>query len=236
MTKADDSAIRARVLQASHALAAAGQQDMIWGHVAIRDPDGRGVWIKRAGIGFDELTIEDIHLVGWDGQVIHGQGKPHIECHIHLSIMAKRLDVMATVHTHPAAVNAFSALSVPLRAISHEGVLFAGSRLGRSSISGDLVANEGRGAELAMALGERRACLMPRHGLVAVGVTEAAAVMHAVLLEAACATFLRASSAGDIRSWSDAEEIDAKTMSTWPSSQIDAGYAFLLRRSEHAAI
>lgn len=40
------------VVRASRALAAAGLTDMVWGHAAIRDPDGRGVWMKAAGWGF----------------------------------------------------------------------------------------------------------------------------------------------------------------------------------------
>lgn len=57
-----------RVLDACRALAASGQQDMVWGHVAARDDDNRRVWIKRSGTGFDEPTLEDIHPVGWDGK------------------------------------------------------------------------------------------------------------------------------------------------------------------------
>lgn len=220
-----------RVIEACGALAAAGQQDMAWGHVAVRDPDGRGVWLKRSGTGFDELTSADIHLLGWDGIRVEGTGQVHLECHIHLEIMKVRPDVMTSVHTHPSAVNAFCALDEPLRALSHEGVLFADPQLPRSRLSGDLVSNPARGAALARALGDARACLMPRHGLVAVGTTDAEAVMHAVLLEAACAVHLRAASAGTIRSLSDADEIRAKAQHVWPAGQIQSGYDFLVRRA-----
>ena len=40
---------------ASRALAAAGQGDMIWGHASVRDPQGRGVWMKSAGWGLEEI-------------------------------------------------------------------------------------------------------------------------------------------------------------------------------------
>ena len=33
------------------ALAAAGQSDMVWGHPSVRDPEGRGTWMKCAGWG-----------------------------------------------------------------------------------------------------------------------------------------------------------------------------------------
>lgn len=219
-----------RALEGSRALAAAGQQDMVWGHVAVRDADGRGVWMKRSGLGFDELTESDIHLVGWDGSVAEGEGKAHVESFIHLCVMRARPDVDASVHTHPPAVNAFMALDEPLRALSHEGVLFARPQVPRSPLSGDLVSDVSRGDVLAGALRDAPACLMPRHGLLAVGDRIASAVMHAVLLEAACGLHLRAAAAGPIRSYSDDAELDAKRRNVWPPSQIDAGYAYLLRR------
>ena len=219
-----------RVVRASRALAAAGQQDMVWGHVAVRDHDGRGAWLKRPGLGLDEVTPSDVQLVGWDGTLLEGSGKPHIESFIHLCALKAREDANVSVHSHPAAVNAFSALDIPLRALSHEGVLFAEPQIPRSTLPGDLIRNADLGDELATTLGSSPACLMPRHGLLAVGPTEAAAVMHAVLLEAACAIHLRAAAAGEIRSFSDTEELAAKRAHVWPPSQLEAGYSYLCRR------
>lgn len=227
----DADEVRRQVVEACRALAFAGQQDLVWGHVAIRDAAGRGVWMKRSGLGFDEVSVSDIHLVGWDGTVVEGSGKPHIESHIHLSTMRARADINASVHTHSSAVNAFSALDLPLLALSHEGVLFADPQVPRSTLSGDLVSTVARGDELALSLGPAPACLMPRHGLLAVGESVAAAVMHAVLLDGACNVYLRAASAGSIRRWSDADELREKALHTWPSSQLQAGYDYLVRRA-----
>jgi len=220
-----------RVIDGCRALAAAGQQDMVWGHVAVRDAEGRGIWIKRSGTGFDELQPADIHLVGWRGDVVAGEGKAHIESFIHLEIMRARPAVVMSIHSHAPAVNAFSALDEPLRAISHDGVLFADPQIPRSSLSGDLVSDAQLGRELANSLGDASACLMPRHGSVTVGATDAEAVMTSVLLEAACLLHLQARAAGEIRSFSDAEEIRAKREHVWPTSQLEAGYAYLLRKA-----
>lgn len=221
----------ARVLDVCAALVAAEQQDMVWGHAAVRDAAGRGIWIKRSGVAFDELTPDDIHLVDWDGAVIEGNGRAHIECFIHLEIMRVREDVMTSIHSHPPSVNAFSALDEPLVAISHEGVLFVDPQVPRSPLSGDLIASRELGAGLAAALADARACLMPRHGLVAVGSNDASATMTAVLLDRACALHLAARAAGEIRSFSDADEIREKTAHVWPGSQLQAGYDYLLRRA-----
>lgn len=220
-----------RIVEAGRALAAAGQQDMVWGHVALRDPEGRGVWMKASGWALEEVTDERVLLVGWDGTRLLGAGAVHLECHLHLSVLSARPDATASVHTHPPPVNAFSALDLPLRALSHDGVLFADPQVPRSLLSGDLIADPGRGRQLAAELGGAPACLLPRHGLVAVGATEAEAVMHAVLLTAACSLMLQALAAGELRSWSDADEIAEKKAHAWPASQLRAGYDYLVRRA-----
>ena len=227
-----DGAMVGRVVEAGRALAAAGQSDMVWGHVALRDPQGRGVWMKAAGWSFEEVTPERVLLVDWDGGRLLGEGAVHLECHIHLSAMSARENVGASVHTHPPAVNAFSALAIPLLAISHDGVLFADPQVPRSALSGDLIADRLRGEQLAAELGAAPACLLPRHGLVAVGASEVEAVMHAVLLTAACSVMLQACGVGPIRSFSDADEIAAKKSHAWPASQLGAGYDHLVRGAD----
>ncbi|MFT4214976.1 MAG: class II aldolase/adducin family protein [Microbacterium sp.] len=224
--------IRRRTALATRALAAAGQADMVWGHLALRDPDGRGVWMKASGWSFEEVDESRVLLVSWDGEVLEGDGKRHIEYPIHTEIMRRRPDVMATVHSHPEDANVFSALDLPLPAISHEGVPFADPQVPRFTHTGDLVIGAALGAELAAALGQARACLMPKHGIVTVGADEAAAVMHAVLLTKACRMAVAAAAAGGAVVMSDAEEIAAKMQHAWPDAQIRAGYDYLVRRAE----
>ena len=49
----DDAAgALALAVDGCRALAAAGQADMVWGHPSVRDPEGRGVWMKASGWGF----------------------------------------------------------------------------------------------------------------------------------------------------------------------------------------
>lgn len=219
------------VAVATRALAAADQQDLVWGHLGLRDPDGRGVWMKASGWAFDEVTAERVVLVGWDGSVLAGTGSRHVEYPIHTAILRARPDVDCVVHTHPPAVTAFTSLDVPLRALSHDGVLFADPQVPRFTGTGELVDSAERGEALARDLGEAPACLMPRHGLVAVGPDVAAAVMHAVLLTRACSTALLAESAGGPVDWSDEDELAAKRTTVWAPGQLRAGYAYLERRA-----
>src|ERR1700749_4643251 len=105
-------------------LAAAGQADMVWGHPSVRDPGGRGVWMKSSGWGFEEIDASRIVLVSREGEVVDGEGPRHIEYPIHTEIMAARPDVGWVGPTPSAAANEFPALDQPLRPLDHAGSLF----------------------------------------------------------------------------------------------------------------
>lgn len=217
------------IVRAHRALAAAGQGDLVWGHAALRDPDGRGIWTKASGWGFEEITADRVVLVSAEGEVLAGTGNRHIEYPIHTEILGARPDLGCVVHTHPREATAFAALDVPLRALDHDGVLFSEPDVPRFTGTGGLIRTAELGAAVATALGDARAVLLPRHGVVAVGATVAEAVMHAVLLDRACRTQLTAMAAGELRDWSGPAECAAKREECWNPTQIDAGWQYLLR-------
>jgi L-ribulose-5-phosphate 4-epimerase len=220
------------VVHASRALAAAGLSDMVWGHAAVRDPDGRGVWMKTAGWGFEEVDTDRVVLVSPAGEVLSGAGSRHIEYPIHTEIISRRPDVGCTVHTHAPALSAFACLDTPLLPISHDGVLFCDPPVPRFTETGALIATAELGAALASSLGDAPACLMPKHGAVTAGPDAATAVMHAVLLERACRTQLMAMAAGDVAIWSDQAEAELKREQVWNPRQQQAGWHYLLRMAE----
>ncbi|MDX6341474.1 MAG: hypothetical protein QOH87_1612 [Trebonia sp.] len=178
------------------ALAAAGQADMVWGHPSVRDPGGRGVWMKASGWGFEEVDASRIVLVSPAGEVLPGPGPRHIEYPIHTEIMAARPDVGAVVHTHSPAACQFAALDVPLRPLDHAGSLFCYPDIPRFTLTGGLIKNQSLGQALATALGDAVAILLPQHGIVTAGPDLPAAIMAAVLLDRACRTQLTAMAAG----------------------------------------
>jgi ribulose-5-phosphate 4-epimerase/fuculose-1-phosphate aldolase len=222
----------AEAVRANRALGTSGQSDLVWGHASVRDPGGRGVWMKAAGWSFGEVTSARIALVSAAGEVLAGSGPPHIEYPIHTEVMNARPDVGSVVHTHAPAAVAFAALDEPLLAISHDGVEFAEPQIARFTLTGSLIRSAELGRALAGTIGDGVGCLIPRHGLVTVGPDAAAAVMRAVLLARACHVQLQAMAAGRIRLWSDPAEIALKKAEVWPQSQFRAGYAYLCRQSE----
>jgi ribulose-5-phosphate 4-epimerase/fuculose-1-phosphate aldolase len=210
-------------------LGAEGHGDLIWGHVSARDPDGGGVWMKAAALGFEEVGADDVLLVTPDGDVAHGDGRRHAEYPIHTEIVAARPDVHAVVHTHATHAVAFGSLGAPLLPVSHEGTLFVPPDIARFTRTADLILTRELGLEVAAAIGDRNALLLVNHGIVTIGADVPTAVMTAVVLERACRTQLLVMAAGDPSRWSDDDEALAKREHCYSTAQLEQAWAYLVR-------
>ncbi len=230
MGKAAVEDLRELVTLGCRVLGAEGHGDLVWGHVSARDPLGRGVWMKAATLGFDEVTLAHVVLVSPDGDVLEGEGRRHAEFPIHTEVVRARPDVGAVVHTHAPHAVAFAALEVPLRPISHEGTLFVPPDVARFTRTGDLIVTPELGREVAEALGPRNALLLVNHGIVTVGPDVPRAVLAALLLERACRTQLLAMAAGELRRWSSNEESLAKRERCYSPELLSQAWDYLVRR------
>jgi L-fuculose-phosphate aldolase len=226
---AQQQLIREQVALASNLLGLEDLGDFVLGHVSQRDPDGRGVWMKASGWAFEEITPDRVVLVGWDGTVISGDGRRHLEYPIHTEILRVRPDVQSVVHVHAPHATAFAALEQPLRPISHEGTLFVPPDIARFTQTGDLIITRELGEALAKAVGMRNAALMVHHGIVTAGPNIQTAVVLSILLERACRKQLLAMAAGELRSWSSDDEALAKRAHVYNPDPI---WSYLTRKLE----
>ncbi len=222
--------LRSQVALGCRILALEDQGDFVWGHVSARDPDGRGIWMKASTYGFEEIGPEQVILVSWDGKVLEGSGRRHIEYPIHSELMRAREDVNCVVHTHAPWAVAFASTHEPLRPISHEATLFVPPGLARFTKTGDLIDTLELGSDVASAVGDRNAALMLHHGIVTCGADVVSGVMTAVLLERACRTNIRALAGGGPKSWSSDEEALSKRGHCWPAPLLQQAWDYLARR------
>jgi L-fuculose-phosphate aldolase len=222
--------LRADVALGCRILALEDQGDFVWGHVSARDPEDRGAWMKASTLGFEEIRAKDVILVGWDGDVLAGEGRRHAEWPIHTELMRARPDVGAVVHTHAPWAVAFASTRARLRPVSHEATLFVPPDIARFTQTGDLILTQELGADLAEAVGERNAAFMVHHGIVTCGDDVVTAVMTAVLLERACRTNIRAIAGGGPKTWSSDEEALAKREHCYSPQLLRQAWDYLGRR------
>lgn len=205
-----DNDPRATVATSSRIMAATGAGDLIWGHVSVRDPEGRGVWLKQASYGLEEITPDRVHLVAPDGEVLDGGGQRHSEFPIHTEVMAARPDVGGVVHVHSRYAVALAAAGAELLPVSHEANYFAGSGVPRFTETADLILTRDLGRSVAVALGKAQALFLVNHGIVTVGPDLETATVAAVILDRACQQQLTTLGYGGDPSWSDPAESRAK--------------------------
>lgn len=206
----DHPHLRDTVALSSRILAMSGSGDFIWGHVSARDPEGRGIWLKQASWGLEEITPDRTHLVSWEGEVLAGGGQRHSEYPIHTEIMAARPEVGGVVHVHSRYSVALAAAGVELRPVSHEANYFAPLGVPRYTETADLILTADLGRSVAEALGKADALFLVNHGVAVVGPDLETATVAAVLLDRACRQQLLTNGYGGEPTWSDPQESVAK--------------------------
>ncbi len=225
---------REMVALGSRVIGAAEQGDLVWGHASLRDPNGRGVWMKANGWSYAEVTADRVLLVDRDGAVLEGTGGRHTEYPIHTEILAARPDVSAVVHTHGEYSVALAATGQPLRAVSHAATMFVPPAVPRFTVTTDLIRTRDLGRALAECLGEHKAAFLVNHGIVTVGPDLPTAVVTAVLLERACKQQLLTHAFGGWPTWTADEEAVSKRGNIYPPAHLRQVWNLLVRKLNRA--
>lgn len=153
------------------------------GNVSARDPESGLIAITPSGLPYTSLTPADMTVVGLDGRLAEGDGKPSSETPMHCAVYRAAVGggtVRAIVHTHSPFATALSvmnrelpAITVPLALIGRVPVV--PFRLPGSTDLAFAVA-------AAMEQGNR-CCLLQNHGLICAASSLAEALESAVYIE-----------------------------------------------------
>jgi len=174
---ADD--LRSAVVEAAREMLRLGLVSGSSGNASARDGDG--MLITPAGLSYERMTEDDLVAIGMDGEPAEGQREPSSERRVHVAIYAARPDVGAVVHTHSVHATAWSFMAEPLDTDTEELEAAAGGEVLTAAFAP--TGTDEIAASVVEALGDRRAVLLARHGVVAVGETPAAALGTCVAVE-----------------------------------------------------
>ena len=167
-----DNELRHEVLDACLALGARGMGGVIGGHVSARVPGQETFWTNVLDRAFEEMTIEDIVLLDFDGSVLDGGRGVSPGIGFHPGIYQMRADLNAVVHTHGFWVTAQSAFNRPPKMWHNLCTYF----YQRTAVAPDDTLES-----IAAAIGpDDVAIIIPWHGAITAGVDLAEAVaLHA---------------------------------------------------------
>jgi L-fuculose-phosphate aldolase len=173
-----------RVAWACRILALEGYADLTLGHVSAREPGDTIAYIKRKGLGLDE--VEPRHIIPLDLASDCASDSPemHLEAALHTEVYRCRPDVGAVIHGHPPFATALGATAARLELLTHDAVLFHDG-IALFEETAELIQAPDQGRAVATSLGSRRAVIMRNHGVLVVGSDVKWAVLAAVTLERA---------------------------------------------------
>ena len=186
------SDLRKEVCAANRALPAHGLVKLTWGNASAVDRARGLIAIKASGVGYDEMTAQDMVLVDLEsGEVVDGERQPSTDTPTHLALYRAFGSAGGIVHTHSTWATAWAQAEreIPLLGTTHADLMACGVPLARSltaeEVNGDY---EGAtGAILVEAIGDRHEeipCALVRgHGPFCWGSDVGKAVEAAVTLE-----------------------------------------------------
>jgi L-fuculose-phosphate aldolase len=225
-----DAALR-DLARAHRILDLEGHNDMSLGHLSLRDPGGRGFWLKRGNIGLEEVIgAGDFVLLDFDGKILGGTGLRHLEWPIHAEILRSRPDVSVVAHTHPFHATVLSATTEQIRPYTNEGVWFADGGVPHFKLTSDLVNTPELGRELAGALGSTSAVLLKNHGAAFVGPDVREVTLAGIFLEKAARAQLTLAASGLGHSYPDADEIRQKRLTIYPDRAVENFWQYYNRK------
>ena len=171
-----------------------GHGDRTLGFASVRDPHGKGMWIKRSYISLGEVfDYQDFFNIGLDGTIYSGEGRCHGEWPIHAAIFDARKDINAAIHSHPLFGCVVSSSVEPMRPACYQQIFFP-KPPPRYEGSSELIVKLETGREAATILGDNYCMFLRNHGVVACGTSVEHALVIATAQEAACEEFVKTSS------------------------------------------
>ena len=188
---------RQKVAITCRALFDAGHDSGLAGQITARAEEPHTFYTQQLGLGFDEITEDNLLLVDEDLEVLSGSGMANPANRFHSWIYRARPDVACVVHTHPFHVAALSMLEVPLVVSQMDIAPLYDDCAFLPDWPGVPVGNE-EGEIITAALGDKKAVLLAHHGHVIAGASVEEACSLAMLIERGAKLQLAAMAAGSI--------------------------------------
>ncbi|WP_082232996.1 L-ribulose-5-phosphate 4-epimerase [Halobacillus massiliensis] len=92
--------LKQQVLEANLALQKHNLVTFTWGNVSGINRGADLIVIKPSGVSYKDMTVEDMVVVDFDGNVVEGRLKPSSDTPTHLVLYKHFKDIGGVVHTH----------------------------------------------------------------------------------------------------------------------------------------
>jgi L-fuculose-phosphate aldolase len=180
----NEEELRIRLAQAGRSLYAEGLTHGASGNISAKVPGTSRCLIKPSGYRFCDLEPEHFIVVDIESwEVLEGAGKPSIETPFHTRLYLLRPQAGSVVHVHPKYSTIMSILGKQLIPMGMD--LFSAPALAKGIPLSKFAppGTDELADNLVEAMKEHVACLMPHHGVTAIGKTIEEAANNARVVE-----------------------------------------------------
>lgn len=195
-----NDAIKFDISCATRILFRAGLSSLNAGHLSVSIGSNQ-MLVNRFGPSFATLAPKDILTCDYQGKVIEGEGAVNETIRLHGVIHRYNPGIVAIVHTHPPAVVTYSAFRKVPEIYDQEGCLLAEDISVIEEDYGGLATTEDRVHPMAVALGQKRAVILPNHGAITTGRSIRDATILMLLLEGMVQRNLAVAAAARAAGW-----------------------------------
>ena len=194
MASTDSRALRLAVIRAAREMNALGINRGTSGNVSVRIDTG--FLVTPSALPYAETAPEDIVAVDRDGDA-QGRRPPSSEWRFHRDIYAARPEAMAIVHTHSTFATTLACLDRGIPAFHYMVAVAGGSDIRCAPYA--TFGTQELSDHAVRALEGRKACLLARHGMIALGDSLAQSLALAVEVEALAEMYWHALQIGEPR-------------------------------------
>lgn len=163
-----------------------GLQTNAGGNLSVRLASADAIVIKPSGIGFAEVTRDNLQTVALDGTVLEEHGgrglKPSKDLDFHLELYRIRDDIRAIVHCHSPWATGYASAGIEIPCLTVQTI----EKIGRMPL---IPLSPNGGPQTAAEIGpvfrdpSVRAAVLANHGTIGVGATLTKALHLAEIIE-----------------------------------------------------
>lgn len=165
------------------------------GNLSVYDAETGEMYITPSSYPYEDMTPDDIVVIKLNGDVVETPHNPSSEWRMHAVVYKNMPEVRALVHTHSPYATSFAVNHLAIPAILIEMVPFLGGDVPLAEFA--IPGTEAVGENAVAVLGDRNACLMANHGVLAVGGSLEQAHTRAVYVEDAAKICAIAKASGE---------------------------------------
>lgn len=168
-----------------------------WGNISVRLEDGN-ILLTPSKVDYDIMEPEDLVVLAPDGEVVSGHRLSTSERELHLSIMKKRRDINAIIHTHSTYAMAAAARGQEVPAFTDEICQLIGGPIPVTHRYVTSSKHKELGQVTAESVTEANAILIRNHGPMCFGRDLKEARVCCQILEKSCEIYLHLLAAGGL--------------------------------------